>query len=146
MLQAMAGDHERSSGPWQSEELALAQIFVLASATFAQSLAIARGITVDAQRMQRNLELTNGLIVSESVSMALAEKIGHGRAHAIVEQAAAVATDSNVALRDVLLQNSEVTALFDRAALDELLDPAKYLGDAGAVVDRVVGRAFTTTG
>ena len=146
MLQAMAGDHERSSGPWQSEELALAQIFVLASATFAQSLAVARGITVDRQRMQRNLELTNGLIVSESVSMALAEKVGHGRAHAIVEAAAAEATDANVALRDVLLQNSEVASLFDRAALDELLDPAKYLGDAGAVVDRVVGRAFTTTG
>jgi 3-carboxy-cis,cis-muconate cycloisomerase len=39
MLQAMAGDHERSSGPWQSEELALAQMFVSASATFAPSRA-----------------------------------------------------------------------------------------------------------
>jgi 3-carboxy-cis,cis-muconate cycloisomerase len=145
MLQAMAGDHERSTGPWQSEELALAQIFVLASASFAQSLAVARGLTIDTARMHRNLAITQGLIVSESVSMALAERLGHGRAHEIVAAASAVAGEANIPLREALLRNSDVRAVFDGAALDALLDPRKYIGDAGRVVDRVVGRTLATT-
>ena len=143
MLQAMAGDHERSSGPWQSEELALPQIFVFASATFAQSLAVAHGLTVDAERMRRNLEITQGLIVSESVAMALAERIGHGRAHEIVEKASSLAADSNISLRDALLRNDELPSVFDGQTLDTLLDPMKYIGEAGSVVDRVVERART---
>lgn len=141
MLQAMAGDHERSTGPWQSEELALSQLFVLASATVAQSLTLASGLRVDPARMRRNLEITGGLIVSESVSMALAEKIGHGRAHQVVAQAASLAADSNISLRDALLRDGEVTAVFDGTALDLLLDPSAYTGEAGAIVDRVLERA-----
>jgi 3-carboxy-cis,cis-muconate cycloisomerase len=141
MLQAMAGDHERSTGPWQSEEVALAPIFVLASAAFAQSLAVARGLTVDTGRMLRNLDLTGGLIVSESVAMALAQRIGHGRAHAVVEQASARAAESHISLRDALLSDAEVASQYDGAALDSLLDPSRYLGESGAVVDRVVAQA-----
>jgi 3-carboxy-cis,cis-muconate cycloisomerase len=146
MLQAMAGDHERSSGPWQSEELALSQIFVLASATFAQSLAVARGITVDRDRMRRNLELTKGLIVAESAAMALAQKFGHGRAHEIVERGSSIATESNISLRDALLRDVEVRSLFDGPALDQLLDPRAYVGESAAVVDRVLERARSAAG
>jgi 3-carboxy-cis,cis-muconate cycloisomerase len=146
MLQAMAGDHERSSGPWQSEEPVLPQLFVFASATFAQSLAVARGMTVDLARMRRNLDLTGGLIVSESVAMALAQTLGHGRAHAIVERASSLAAQSSLSLRDALLRDADVAAEFDGKALDSLLDPVSYLGDAGAVVDRVVARAFADLG
>lgn len=140
MLEAMAGDHERSTGPWQSEEIALAPLFVLASGAFAQSLAIARGLTTDLEAMRRNLDLTRGLIVSESVAMALAQTLGHGRAHAVVEQASARAAESNTSLRDALLGNPEVTSHYDGAQLDALLDPARYLGESGSVVDRVIAR------
>ncbi len=138
MLQAMAGDHQRSTGPWQSEEIALPQIFVLASAAFAHARTIAEGLTVDVERMRRNLELTRGLIVSEAVSMALAAPLGHARAHAVVEAAASDALASGRALVDVLAETSEVTDHLDRAQLVQLLDPARYLGEAGAVVDRVL--------
>jgi 3-carboxy-cis,cis-muconate cycloisomerase len=142
MLQAMAGDHERSSGPWQSEELALSQIFVLASATFSQSLAVARGMTVDIARMRDNLAISRGLIVSESVAMALAERIGQGRAHAIVEKASSLALESHVSLREALLRDEEVASMFDAQTLDTLLDPITYTGEAGAIVDRIVERVL----
>lgn len=141
MLAAMAGDHERSTGAWQSEEIALPQIFVLASAACAQARAIAEGMTVDRERMRRNLDVTGGLIVSEAVSMALAERLGHVRAHALVEQASSQAIASGRPLLDVLAETGEVTAYFDRAALERLLDPARYTGEAAAVVDRVLARA-----
>ena len=141
MLQALVGDHERSTGPWQSEEPALAPMFILASAAFAQSLALTRGLTVDARRMRRNLEIGGGLIVAESVAMALAEKIGHGHAHAAVERASGLAATSDVSFREALLSDNRIAEFYDGATLDALLDPASYLGESGAVVDRVSARA-----
>jgi len=141
MLQAMAGDHERSTGPWQSEEFALPQIFVLASATFAQARAIATGMTVDVARMRRNVEKTGGLIVSESVAMALSDKIGSRQAHDVVDRACALSLESGIELRDALLLEPAVSGFLDASAIDALLDPLRYTGDAGGVVDRVVDAA-----
>ena len=140
LLGAMAGDHQRSTGPWQTEPLALPQLFVLASAACAHALALVRGMTVDVARMRRNLDLTGGLIVSEAVSAALAETLGHERAHALVEAAASTALASNRPFTDALADMPEIAGRFDRADLERLLDPARYTGDAGAVVDRVLAR------
>jgi 3-carboxy-cis,cis-muconate cycloisomerase len=141
VLEAMVGDHERSTGPWQSEEIALPQIFVLASAAFAHARAIAEGMTVDVARMRSNVDLTHGLIVSESVAMALAERIGKARAHHAVERACGTVLASGADLATTLAHDPDVAGEFDVPRLRELLDPARYVGEAGAVVDRVVARA-----
>jgi 3-carboxy-cis,cis-muconate cycloisomerase len=146
MLQAMAGDHQRSTGPWQSEEIVLPEICILASAAFAHARTIAEGLVVDERRMRRNLDLTNGLIVSEAVSMALGERIGLGKAHAAVETASAAALDSGRPLLDVLAETPDVVAHLDRTRLAELLDPTRYVGEAGAVVDRVLHTVHSKEG
>jgi 3-carboxy-cis,cis-muconate cycloisomerase len=141
VLAAMAGDHERSTGPWQSEEIALPQIFVLASAAFAQARAIAEGMTVDTARMRANLDLTRGLIVSEAVAMALAERIGKVDAHHAVERACGAVLAGGGDLAAVLAADPVVAAAFDESRLRALLDPAAYVGEAAQVVARVVERA-----
>ncbi|MBD5605462.1 MAG: 3-carboxy-cis,cis-muconate cycloisomerase, partial [Candidatus Eremiobacteraeota bacterium] len=140
VLEAMVGDHERSTGPWQSEEIALPQIFVLTSAAFAQARAIAEGMTVDVERMRANLDLTHGLIVSESVAMALAERLGKTDAHHAVERACATVLAGGGDLAHVLAADPSVGAAFDEPRLRELLDPNGYVGESGAVVDRVLRR------
>ncbi len=140
VLAAMAGDHERSTGPWQSEEIALPQILVLASAAFAHAKAIAQGMTVDTARMRRNLDATNGLIMAEAVAMALAESVGRAEAHHLVEQACTVAIERERPLIDVLAEEPAVTRQLDRRRLAELFDPARYVGESSAVVDRVLTR------
>src|SRR6185312_12634838 len=52
MLGAMAQDHERATGPWQSEQLALPQIFVLSAGALRHAVTIVEGMTVDAARMR----------------------------------------------------------------------------------------------
>jgi 3-carboxy-cis,cis-muconate cycloisomerase len=138
LFAAMPGDHQRSTGPWQTEEIALPQLVVLASAAFAQSRTLAEGMTGDTVRMRSNLDLTGGLILSEAVAMALAERIGSGPAHAAVERAASRALDAGTSFLDALVAERDVAAHLDRAALERLLDPAGYVGEAGAVVDRVL--------
>ena len=52
MLGAMAQDHERATGPWQAEALALPQAFVLTHGALLHARAIAEGMVVDAARMR----------------------------------------------------------------------------------------------
>jgi 3-carboxy-cis,cis-muconate cycloisomerase len=141
MLGTLAQDHERATGPWQSEQLALPQIFVLTSGALAHATTLAEGMTVDVARMRRNLDSTGGLILAEAVMMALAEKIGRGAAHDLVEHSCARAIERHLHLGEVLAEDAAVAAHLDPPSLARLLDPANYVGEAGAVVDRVVGRA-----
>src|SRR5471030_996450 len=143
MFAAMAGDHERSTGPWQSEELALPNIFIYASAVFAQSAAIATGMTVDTAQMRRNLNLTGGLIMSEAVATALSATLGKSEAHHIVEDACGRAIGAGRRLIDMLVDDAAVTAHFNGNELEAMLEPSAYTGECGAVVDRVLARVET---
>jgi 3-carboxy-cis,cis-muconate cycloisomerase len=141
MLNAMAQDQERATGPWQSEWLAEPQIFVLSGGALEHAASLAEGLTVDAGKMRRNLDLHEGLIMAEAVMMALAEKIGRDAAHHAVQLACDRAIAQKRPLVEVLAEDGEVSPHLDRAALARLTDPAAYLGESDAVVDRVVARA-----
>ena len=141
MFGALAQDHERATGAWQSEQLALPQIFVLTAGALAQGVALAQGLTIDAARMRQNLDMTGGLVLSEAVMMALAEKIGRAEAHRVVQEAARTALDENRAFATVLGENRVVQDHLDSAALARILDPAHYIGEAVDVTDRVLARA-----
>jgi 3-carboxy-cis,cis-muconate cycloisomerase len=141
MFGAMAADHERATGPWQSEMLALPQAFVLTHGALLHAAAIAEGMVVDADRMRRNLGLTHGLIVAEAVMMGLAPHIGRGEAHHVVKHACDVALAEDVSLADALAREEAVTSRLDRVAIDRLTDPSHYLGSADAFIDRVLSAA-----
>ncbi|MBL29316.1 MAG: 3-carboxy-cis,cis-muconate cycloisomerase [Rhodospirillaceae bacterium] len=59
MMTAMAGEHERAAGAWQSEALALPQAVILTAGALAQADDLARRFTVDTERMRANLGGTN---------------------------------------------------------------------------------------
>jgi 3-carboxy-cis,cis-muconate cycloisomerase len=146
MLGAMAQDHERATGPWQGEALAIPQAFVLTHGALLHARAIAEGMVVDAERMRRNLDLTHGLIVAEAVMMGLAPHLGRGEAHHVVKHACDVALAERLPLTDALMRDPAVSARLDRAAIERLTDPASYLGSADAFVDRVLAAAEDTLG
>jgi 3-carboxy-cis,cis-muconate cycloisomerase len=145
MLGAMAADHERATGPWQAELLALPQAFVLTHGALQHGRAIAEGMVIDAVRMRRNLDLTGGLIVAEAVMMGLAPHIGRGEAHHVVKHACDAALAEAIPLAEALAREPAVANRLDRAAVERLTDPAHYLGCADAFVDRILhaGRALT---
>jgi 3-carboxy-cis,cis-muconate cycloisomerase len=142
MLGAMAQDHERATGPWQAEALALPQIFVLTHGALLHARAIAEGMVVDAGRMRRNLDLTNGLIVAEAVMMGLAPVLGRGEAHHVVKHACDVALAEGVPLAEALARDRAVAERLDRSAIERLTDPAGYLGSAQGFIDRVAAAAL----
>ena len=72
MLDALAADHERATGPWQLEWVAIPEAFIATGGALKHARFMLEGLIVDAGRMRRNLDLTGGLIVAEAVMMALA--------------------------------------------------------------------------
>ena len=93
MLDAMAADHERATGPWQLEWVAIPEAFIAAAGALRHARFMLEGLVVDAGRMRRNLDLTGGLIVAEAVMMALAEHTGRQDAHDLVYGACRAALD-----------------------------------------------------
>ncbi|HVY14568.1 MAG TPA: adenylosuccinate lyase family protein [Rhodopila sp.] len=141
MMGAMAQDHERATGPWQAEALVIPQAFTLTHGALLHARAIAEGMVVDAERMRANLDISHGLIVSEAVMMGLAPVLGRGEAHHVVKHACDLALAEKISLADALERDPVVSARLDRAAIETLIDPGRYLGSTQAFIDRVLAAA-----
>jgi 3-carboxy-cis,cis-muconate cycloisomerase len=138
LLEAAVADHERSTGPWEIEWIALPEIFLLASGCLAHTRELLAGIEVDTDRMRANLEITGGQIVSEAVMMGLGPYLGRQRAHDLVYDICRKAAAAGAPLLDLLVQDPEISAHVTRSELAAMVEPANYLGLAGEMVDRVL--------
>jgi 3-carboxy-cis,cis-muconate cycloisomerase len=88
--------------------------------------------------MRQNLDVTQGLIFAEAVTMALAEKIPRSEAHELVQLASKRALREHRELRSVLSQDAILKASLSEAELERLFTPANYLGIADQFIDRVL--------
>jgi 3-carboxy-cis,cis-muconate cycloisomerase len=129
-------EQERAAGAWHAEWEAL-------SGALAYTGGAARGVSravgslqVDAERMRRNLDETNGLVLAERVSFALAARYGRAEGHEIAREAAERVAVSGRSLGEELRTDERVD--LPEAELDALLDPTTYLGSAEAFVDRAL--------
>lgn len=145
MFSAMPQEHERSLGLWHAEWDTLPELCCLVSGALQQALELVPGLEVDVARMRSNLDLTQGLVLAEAVSIALAQHMGRDAAHHLLEQCCKQAVREGVHVRHVLGANAQVNAQLSAAELDRLLDPSLYLGQARRWVARAVGehRDFT---
>jgi 3-carboxy-cis,cis-muconate cycloisomerase len=140
---AQVQDHERSAGPWHAEWPTLPSLLLVTSGGLAAIVDIAEGLEVDVARMRANLDSTNGLIMAESVTFALAEKIGKSEAHHLVEAASKKAVAENKNLHDVLANDPQVTQQFDAKKLADLFEPMAYQGVSQALIDRLLASLDT---
>jgi 3-carboxy-cis,cis-muconate cycloisomerase len=131
-------DHERSAGPWHAEWPTLPMLMLVTSGALSSIVEIAEGLEVDAVRMRANLDSTHGLVMTEAVAMALAEKTGKSEAHHIVESASRKAIESKQHLRDILSKDPRVTAHLSADRLESLFEPMSYQGVSQTLIDRLL--------
>jgi 3-carboxy-cis,cis-muconate cycloisomerase len=136
---ALPQEHERALGGWHSEWPALTGALAYTGGAVAAAQRALEGLQVDPERMQTNLPLSDGAVMSERVAFLLAERLGRGDAQALVAEAAARAQASGRGLRDELLEDARVDVAPEE--LEAAFDPATYLGSAEAFVDRAL-RAY----
>jgi 3-carboxy-cis,cis-muconate cycloisomerase len=89
--------------------------------------------------MRANVNMTGGLILAESIAMRLAPEMGKREAHAAIKRAARRAVGGE-SFADVLASDPAVSAILDRAAIEQALSPDDYLGSTEAFVAAVLSR------
>jgi 3-carboxy-cis,cis-muconate cycloisomerase len=135
---AMAGEHERAAGAWHSEWESLSDALALTGGAAAAVREVTEGLEVYPEKMRENLEATGGLLLAESVTTVVSERLGRLQAHDLVQAAALRATDNGRPFRDELLADPALREVLSPEDVDAALDPACYLGSAGVFVDRAL--------
>jgi 3-carboxy-cis,cis-muconate cycloisomerase len=138
MLGAMMQEHERGAGTWQAEWETLPALLRLTGSAAALLRELLAGLELHPEKMRTDMDLTGGLVMSESVAAALAPALGRSDAQDLVEKAARRSVDSGRGFRDVLLELPAVTELLTPDELDSALDPAAYLGVTTELIDRAL--------
>ena len=138
LLGAMAHEHERGAGPWHAEWRPFGALLEATGSACAWLRDCLEHLDVDAERMRANLELTHGALLAERVTTALAPAIGRRPAHELVQEAAQRAFARERPLREVLTNDDRVREHLGREEVGALLDPARYLGATGELIDRAL--------
>jgi 3-carboxy-cis,cis-muconate cycloisomerase len=138
LLEAQVEDHERSTGPWEIEWIALPEIFMLSAGALAQTRFLVEGLQINEKKMRANLDITNGLIMSEAVMMGLGPTLGRNKAHDLVYDVCRLVVKTGRPLIDLLAEDKEISKHANRKQLEKMADPENYLGVAGEMVDRVL--------
>jgi len=131
-LSAMLQEHERGVGGWQGEWPVVATVIQSTGVATSSMAEVAEGLSVDAEKMRRNIENTNGLIFAERAMLLLGAKLGRDVAHKIVQGAARKSVDENRNLAVVLAEIPEVNAQLSAEELKQLETSEQYLGSAEA--------------
>ncbi len=140
LLDAMVEDHERSTGPWEIEWIAVPEIFCLTAGALKHARNIVEGLQVDPVRMRANLDLTKGLTQSEAVMMGLGPALGRQLAHDLVYDICREVIAGKGTFLDLLAGHPQIAPHLTREQLAGFLDPANYVGLSGEMVDRVLAR------
>ena len=138
LLSAMNADFERATGTWEIEWLVLPEMFCLSAGALAQAKYLLSGLVVHPENMKKNLQLTDGLINTEAIMMALGPKMGRGKAHDRLAAISIAVSQGKGRLIDLLSNDPEIVQILDRSAIERLMEPTNYLGNSGAMVDRVL--------
>ena len=125
VLDDMVNSFERD-GAKSDSELKLVSISTQEMINVAKPLL--KTLRVNKLRMRENLNLTNGLILSQRLTFYLADVIGKDTANDLMHDVAKFALNNNLSLKEAALQNEIITENITEKELDRILDPETYVG------------------
>lgn len=139
-LENVALWHERDISHSSVERVMLPDATILCDFMLDRMTKVLDGLHVYPERMRQNLEITRGLVYSQSVLLALASAgMTREAAYAIVQRNAMACWGGEGSFRDLLAADPELTAVLDAEALARCFDPARFLGHVDAIYGRVFG-------
>jgi adenylosuccinate lyase len=131
-LENVALWHERDISHSSAERIVLPDSTILLDQMLALTLRVVRGMTVHADRMRANLELTSGALFSQRVLLALVSSgLQRDEAYRIVQRFAQQAWDTQTPLR-TLLEREGVSLDFD-----EVFDYGYYVRFVPEALERL---------
>ncbi len=135
-LENIALEHERDLTNSANERAIFAESFISVDYMLNEMTKILGGLNFFHENIKRNLELTNGLIMSERLMIFLVEnkKMGRQEAHELVRTMAQEAFTKKLHLKSLVLDKK----LLNKKEADELFDYSTYIGCAKEIVENAV--------
>jgi len=132
-------EHEGGVGGAQAQWQAFPPLLLVTGSALGAVADIAQRLDVDAERMRDNLDHTQGLIMAEAVTTALAAKIGREQAVRLIDEAGRKALAERRHLSIILGEDPRVTATMTPGELARVFELLSYQGVAQTFLDRIVG-------
>ena len=130
--------HERDISHSSVERVILPDSTILCDFMLDRMRRVVAGLHVYPERMLRNMEITQGLVYSQAVLLALTQA-GRTResAYAVVQRNAMRCWAGEGEFRALLAADPELTQTLDAAALDACFEPERFLRHVDAIYARV---------
>lgn len=131
--------HERDLTQSSAERFIIPEACILVDYMLSLMVRVLQGLHIDRERMRRNIDLTQGRAMSESVMLTLASKgVGRQEAHSLVRDLALESELKQQPFKEALKASREARKLLSEKDIEAALTPEKYLGTAIAQVKSMV--------
>ncbi|UAL07068.1 MAG: adenylosuccinate lyase [Candidatus Methanogranum gryphiswaldense] len=131
--------HERDLSNSSAERFTIPHSFILLDQILYKTNWVWNGLEIHRDRMLKNIEASQGLVMAEPIMMKLTEKgIGRQDAHEMVREASMVAVDKDLHLREALMQREDIRKYLTEKEIIDLMNAANYVGASKEITDKMV--------
>jgi len=133
--------HERDLTQSSAERFIIPEACILTDYILVLITNVLKNLWVDKERMQRNIELTQGRTMSEAVMIALTRKgMDRQKAHELIRRLSMKSGVEKQPFKEALFKDKTVRETLSEKEIDEALNPRNYLGTAIRQVELAVKR------
>ena len=134
--------HERDLTQSSAERFIIPEACILIDYMLRLMTGIIENLYVDKEKMRRNLEITQGRIMSEAVMIKLVEKgMNRQEAHELLRKLAIKSQIEKRHFKQILLENEIIGKFLNENEIEEALKPENYLGTAIQQVELILREA-----
>ena len=131
--------HERDLTQSSCERFVIPEECILIDYMLILMVRVIKGLEVDKKRMRKNMEITQGRMMSEAVMLALAKKgLGRQKAHELTRQLAIKSYTEQRSFKEIIRDNKIVQETFNSSEIEDVMNPENYLGTALEQIDLVI--------
>jgi len=142
-LEGVTTWHERDLTQSSAERFIFPETFILTDYMLFLLNNVIDNLRVDEQKMLKNIELTQGRMMSEAVMMALTTKgMNRQEAYELLRKLTLKSELEKRHFREILLEDKIVSRKLNKKEVDKALNPVNYLGTAKSQVDSVVKKTM----
>lgn len=134
--------HERDLTNSSCERIILPESCILTDYILNLTIKLMSNLVFYDENIERNLNLTNGLIMAERL-MAELTRAGMGKqtAYDIVRANAIKANKKKLLLSDLILEDERVKEYLTKEDVDEIMDPHTYIGSSQIIIDELLEKS-----
>jgi len=131
--------HERDLTNSSPERIIIPEACILTDYILNTSTDLVNNLVYDYKAIERNLNMSGGKVMAESLMITLVEKgMGRQEAHELLRTIAMESHDKGKPFRDLLLKNKEIEKYLKEKEIDAALEPKNYIGTAVEQVEKVI--------